>query len=67
MTVQELIARLSTFDSALHVIMPGKDEDFTQVDSVFEDLVEFRGGVVMLADERETGWKKVVRLFGPDR
>ena len=66
MTVQELIDRLSTFDPALPVVMPGEDVDFTQVDSAFEDLVEFRDGVVMLADERETGWEKVVRLFGPD-
>lgn len=66
MTIEELIARLGAFDPQLRVVMPGEDYDFCEVASAFEDLVEIDGETVQLADERQGGGVRVIRLFGPD-
>lgn len=66
MTVQDLIAALSSCDPTLRVIMPGEETDFCEVSGVFHDLVQIRGLHIQLADERESDRLEVVRLFGPE-
>lgn len=66
MTVQDLIAILSTFDPGIAVVMPGEQDEFCMVQSVFLDLVRVQDMEVMLTDESDADRISVVRLCGSD-
>lgn len=66
MTVQDLIAVLSTFDPGIAVVMPGETAEFCAVQSAFLDWVRIQDMEVMLTDERDAERIAVVRLFGSD-
>jgi ribosome-binding protein aMBF1 (putative translation factor) len=66
MTVRDLVAALSKFEPDLRVVIPNEDGDFCEIGAALRDLVQIRGSVVYLADERDRDRLEVVRLFSRD-
>jgi hypothetical protein len=67
MRVSELMARLSELDPDLPVVMPADDSlYFCEVEAAFIDIIAVIKGTMTLADEREEGHRRAIRLFGPE-